>query len=167
MKHPLRCMYRSLLVAVVAMAAGSAASAAEVLVSAAQMLDVRSGKMLANPQVLIRDGRVVEVRHGAAGGAFVAGPATTVIDLAGMTLLGFPYWLSVICAGSVLAAPNKARYTSPRTTSCMDAASWLLCKASPVLLESSIFAVSRLALSRPTLPTNPAIKTPTRPKAMI
>jgi imidazolonepropionase-like amidohydrolase len=87
MKHPLRCMYRSLLVAAVAMAAGSAASAAEVLVSAAQMLDVRSGKMLANPQVLIRDGRVVEVRHGAAGGAFVAGPATTVIDLAGMTLL--------------------------------------------------------------------------------
>jgi imidazolonepropionase-like amidohydrolase len=85
MKHPLRCMYRSLLVGAVALAASHAAGAAEVVVNAAQLLDVRSGKMIANPHVLIRDGRVVEVRQGA--NTFSAGPATTVVELPGMTLL--------------------------------------------------------------------------------
>ncbi|MES2320038.1 MAG: amidohydrolase family protein [Pseudomonadota bacterium] len=72
----------SLSIAAVVLAA-SCAKAAEVLVTAAQLLDVRTGKMIANPQVLIRDGRVVEVRQG----AVAAGPAVTRIDLPGMTLL--------------------------------------------------------------------------------
>ncbi|MFL6656965.1 MAG: amidohydrolase family protein, partial [Massilia sp.] len=77
----LTCTAMTLALAVSSASAG----ATEVLVTAAQMLDVRSGKMLANPQVLIRDGRVVEVRQGSNG--FAAGPATTRIDLPGMTLL--------------------------------------------------------------------------------
>ena len=85
MTHPIRCMVRSLLAAALALACCGGAGAAEVLVTAAQLLDVRSGKMIANPQVLIRDGRVVGVRQGA--NAFAAGPGTTVIDLPGMTLL--------------------------------------------------------------------------------
>ncbi len=55
-----------------------------ILVSAAHMLDVRNGRMLDNPQLLIRDGRIVEVRNAASG----ALPADVErIDLPGMTLL--------------------------------------------------------------------------------
>ncbi|MES2018477.1 MAG: amidohydrolase family protein [Pseudomonadota bacterium] len=77
---------RSLLVAALALAAccGSA-RAADVLVSAEQLLDVRSGKMIAQPQVLIRDGRVVALRSG--GADLATDPATTRIALPGMTLL--------------------------------------------------------------------------------
>ena len=84
MTKPLRTMRLSLSAAALALAACSA-SAADVLVTAAQMLDVRTGKMIANPQVLIRDGRVVEVGHGAR--AVAAGPGAARIDLPGMTLL--------------------------------------------------------------------------------
>ncbi|MDO8178205.1 MAG: amidohydrolase family protein [Undibacterium sp.] len=63
----------------------SSAFAADVLISAGNMLDVRSGKMLANPQVLVRDGRIVGVKQGA--NAFVLDKDTQKIDLPGMTLL--------------------------------------------------------------------------------
>lgn len=64
---------------------GVSAFAADILVSAANMLDVRSGKMLANPQVLIRDGRIVGVKQGV--GAYAVDKDTQKIDLPGMTLL--------------------------------------------------------------------------------
>ena len=63
----------------------ASAYAADVLVSAAHMLDVRSGKMLDNPQVLIRDGRIVGVKQGV--GAYAVDKDTQKIDLPGMTLL--------------------------------------------------------------------------------
>ena len=86
MSNSLRKMRLSLSAAAIALAAcGASASAADVLVTAAHMLDVRTGKMIANPQVLIRDGRVVEVGHGAR--AVAAGPGASRIDLPGMTLL--------------------------------------------------------------------------------
>ena len=58
---------------------------AEVLVSAERMLDVRSGKMIAHPQVLIRDGRIVAVKQGAH--AIPVSAATRRVELPGMTLL--------------------------------------------------------------------------------
>ena len=84
MTKPLRNFRLSLFTAAIALAACSA-TAADVLVTASQLLDVRTGKMIADPQVLIRDGRIVEVRQGA--GAAAAGSNTTRIDLPGMTLL--------------------------------------------------------------------------------
>lgn len=86
MTKPLRSSRLSLLslmTAATAMAACNA-SAADVLVTAAQMLDVRTGKMIANPQVLIRDGRVLEVRQGATA---AAGAGVARVDLPGMTLV--------------------------------------------------------------------------------
>jgi imidazolonepropionase-like amidohydrolase len=76
---------RSLFLSALTVGAASVAHASEVLVTAKQLLDVRSGKMLADPQILVRDGRVVEVRQG--GQVFTPGPGTTRIDLPGMTLL--------------------------------------------------------------------------------
>ncbi|ALN82697.1 xaa-Pro dipeptidase, putative [Lysobacter antibioticus] len=55
----------------------------ELVVTAAKLFDSRSGRLLDNPQVLIRDGRIVEV--GRAGDAAPAGAKR--LDLAGMTLL--------------------------------------------------------------------------------
>ena len=56
---------------------------ADVVITAERMLDVRSGRMLERPQVLVRDGRIVAVAS--AGSAVPAG--ATRIDLPGMTLL--------------------------------------------------------------------------------
>ena len=61
------------------------ASAADVLISAAQLLDVRTGKMLSQPRVLVRDGRVIAVKSGKE--AMVVDAAARKIDLPGMTLL--------------------------------------------------------------------------------
>lgn len=61
------------------------ASAADVLVSADQLLDVRTGKMLAQPRVLVRDGRVIAVKSGKE--AMAVDAAARKIDLPGMTLL--------------------------------------------------------------------------------
>ena len=63
----------------------ASAFAADVLVSAANMLDVRTGKMLADPQILIRDGRIIGVKQGV--GAYAVTKDTQKIDLPGMTLL--------------------------------------------------------------------------------
>ncbi len=83
MRHP-RC---SISCAMFTLMLGTASSAfaADVLISAGNMLDVRSGKMLANPQVLVRDGRIVGVKQGA--NAFALDKDTQKIDLPGMTLL--------------------------------------------------------------------------------
>ncbi len=53
------------------------------VVTAARMLDVRSGKLIDNPQIVIREGRIVSV--GRAGDAVPAGAER--IDLKDMTLL--------------------------------------------------------------------------------
>ena len=53
------------------------------VLTAARMLDVRSGKLIDNPQIVVRGGRIVSV--GRAGDAVPAGAER--IDLKGMTLL--------------------------------------------------------------------------------
>lgn len=59
------------------------AAAEDLVVTAAHMLDVRSGRMIAAPQVVVRDGRIVSV--GRSGDAVPANARR--IDLPGMTLL--------------------------------------------------------------------------------
>lgn len=59
------------------------AQAGEVVITAQRLLDVRTGRMIANPQVRVRDGRIVEV---ARSGAAIADGARR-IDLPGMTLM--------------------------------------------------------------------------------
>ena len=60
------------------------ALAADVLISADRLLDVRTGKMIASPQILVRDGRVVEVKEGAGS---ISAPGAKLVALPGMTLL--------------------------------------------------------------------------------
>lgn len=64
-------------------AAQDAARPRELVVTAARLFDARSGRLIDNPQVLIRDGRIAEV--GRAGDAAPAGARR--LDLPGMTLL--------------------------------------------------------------------------------
>jgi imidazolonepropionase-like amidohydrolase len=67
-----------------AIAQPDANTARPILLTAAHMLDVRSGRLLDNPQLLIRDGRIAEVRNASSAPL----PADVErIDLAGMTLL--------------------------------------------------------------------------------
>jgi len=82
MKSPL---YSSLFAAALGLAGN--AIAADVLISASNMLDVRSGKMIANPQILVRDGRIVSVVSGKSGAAVTTNKDTQKIDLPGMTLV--------------------------------------------------------------------------------
>ncbi|MFA9274304.1 MAG: amidohydrolase family protein [Candidatus Aquirickettsiella gammari] len=60
------------------------AFAADVLITASNMLDVRTGKTIANPQILVRDGRIVSIKN---GGAPNTDANLQKIDLPGMTLL--------------------------------------------------------------------------------
>lgn len=62
------------------------ACAADLLISASNMLDVRSGKMLANPLILVRDGRIVSVKQGSSASTS-ANKDAQKLDLPGMTLL--------------------------------------------------------------------------------
>lgn len=61
------------------------AAPAEMVVTAARMLDVRTGKWLDQPNVLVRNGRIVQVASG--GNDVDAGAGATRINLAGMSLL--------------------------------------------------------------------------------
>ena len=54
-------------------------------ISAAHLLDVRSGKLIDNPRVLVRDGRIVQVSRGGNDDGMPADARR--IDLPGMTLL--------------------------------------------------------------------------------
>ena len=69
----------------------SGVHAADVIISAERLLDVKTGRMIDKPEILVRDGKVVSIgRAGGAsgaGGAVAAGEAPTRIDLPGMTLL--------------------------------------------------------------------------------
>jgi imidazolonepropionase-like amidohydrolase len=86
MKHILRPLFASSLL-VSMLATASNAVAEDILISAANMLDVRTGKMIVNPQILVRDGRIMSIKQGSANTE--AGNAKEIkkIDLAGMTLL--------------------------------------------------------------------------------
>ena len=61
------------------------AASAEMVVTAGKLLDVRTGRLIDKPSVLVRGGRIVQVASG--GNAVAAGSGATRIDLAGMTLL--------------------------------------------------------------------------------
>jgi len=58
-------------------------AAPDAWITAARMLDVRSGRMVANPHLRVRDGRIVEVGSGSAP----VPSGARHVDLAGMTLL--------------------------------------------------------------------------------
>ena len=74
---------QTLALALLAACAATPAFAADTVVTAARLLDVRSGKLVESPQVVVRDGRIVAV--GRAGDAVPEG--ATRIDLPGKTLL--------------------------------------------------------------------------------
>ncbi len=63
------------------------ALAAESVISAERLLDVRSGRWLADPVILVRDEKIVEIAH--SGGRLSATPAEDAVQirLAGMSLL--------------------------------------------------------------------------------
>lgn len=63
----------------------AAPAAPDVVVTAARMLDVRSGRILQNVSVVIHDGRIEKVAHGP--GAFIVSTDMRRIDLGDMTLL--------------------------------------------------------------------------------
>jgi imidazolonepropionase-like amidohydrolase len=86
---PMHVWSRSIIALCLAIISASAAAQSNPslieVVTADQMLDVRTGNMIAKPSILIRDGRIVEV---ASNGASVNAPAQAKrIDLKGMTLL--------------------------------------------------------------------------------
>jgi len=86
MRNRIACSIMALLplsAAHAAQAQDAAAPPRELVVTAAKLFDSRSGRLLDNPQVLIRDGRIVEV--GRAGDTAPAGAQR--LDLPGMTLL--------------------------------------------------------------------------------
>ncbi|MGX9217259.1 hypothetical protein ACWV27_02430 [Massilia varians] len=64
----------------------SAAQAAEVTITADRLLDVRTGRMVQNPEILVRDGRIVNVKPASATSAAAPGDAGTRIALSGMTV---------------------------------------------------------------------------------
>lgn len=74
-----------LLFAALSLAITVPASAETVRISAAHLLDVETGKMIDNPQILVVDGRITQVSSGAV--AAPADPAVRVINLPGKTLL--------------------------------------------------------------------------------
>lgn len=65
----------------------STAQAAEVTITADRLLDVRTGRMVQNPEILVRDGRIVSVKPAsAAPAAAPSGEAGARIALPGMTV---------------------------------------------------------------------------------
>ena len=77
------CLLAGLAVLAPATAQEGATTTTDVVITAAHLLDVRSGRLVDQPQVLVRDGRIVAV--GRAGAAVPANARR--IDLPGMTLL--------------------------------------------------------------------------------
>jgi imidazolonepropionase-like amidohydrolase len=76
---------RFVIASVLAIALCTPAFAADTLIHAARLLDVRSGKQLGEPVVLVRDGRIVEITDG--GRAPSAAADATTLRLDGMTLV--------------------------------------------------------------------------------
>lgn len=75
------------LVVLLALSLGSTAhaQAGDVLITAGKLLNVRTGKLLSNPQVLVRKGHVVGIKS--APDAFIVAADMRRIDLPGLTLL--------------------------------------------------------------------------------
>lgn len=73
---------KRLLAAVLALAATPALAAPDVLITADRLLDVRAGRYIDKPSILVRDGKIVEVKGGP-----IAAPNAQRIDLAGLTLV--------------------------------------------------------------------------------
>lgn len=73
------------------MLACAGAHAADVLITADRLLDVRAGRMIDRPEILVRDGRIVSVKANAtpapAPTTAASGESATRIALPGMTLL--------------------------------------------------------------------------------
>ena len=67
-----------------AAAGWTSALAADVVITADRLLDVKSGRMIQNPEILVRDGKVVSLKSDA---KTPAAPDATRIALPGMTLL--------------------------------------------------------------------------------
>jgi len=78
-------MKRARILAAAIALACSSAHAADVIITAERLLDVRSGRMVQRPEILVRDGKVVSIKPNAT--AQQATSDTTRIDLPGMTLL--------------------------------------------------------------------------------
>lgn len=74
----------SLCLAAAGLCSVHAAHAADVIISADRLLDVKSGRMIQNPEILVRDGKVVSLKPDA---ATPAAADATRIALPGMTLL--------------------------------------------------------------------------------
>jgi hypothetical protein len=87
--HPILRVCLAFLLAAVVTTAASAQSAAppgnDALVTADRLLGVRSGRILRNAQVLVRDGRIAEVAHD--GKTIAAAAGIPRHDLGDMTLL--------------------------------------------------------------------------------
>lgn len=70
---------------------GAGAHAADVVITADRLLDVRAGRMIDRPEILVRDGKIVSVKANAtpapASTTAAAGESATRIALPGMTLL--------------------------------------------------------------------------------
>jgi imidazolonepropionase-like amidohydrolase len=74
----------SLCLAAAGLCSVHAAHAADVVITADRLLDVKSGRMIQNPEILVRDGKVVSLK---ADAATPAAADATRIALPGMTLL--------------------------------------------------------------------------------
>jgi len=74
----------SLCLAAAGLCSVHAAHAADVVITADRLLDVKSGRMIQNPEILVRDGKVVSLKPDA---ATPAAADATRIALPGMTLL--------------------------------------------------------------------------------
>ncbi|MGX4640466.1 Xaa-Pro dipeptidase [Massilia sp. SYSU DXS3249] len=83
MKRP---TYRGLRIASICLAAFGwhTAQAADVIITADRLLDVRGGRMIQNPEILVRDGKIVNVVR---AGDAAKNEAATRIALPGMTLV--------------------------------------------------------------------------------
>ena len=67
----------------------SGVHAADVIISAERLLDVKTGRMIDKPEILVRDGKVVSIGRagGTASASASASADATRVDLPGMTLL--------------------------------------------------------------------------------
>ncbi|MEW6763508.1 MAG: amidohydrolase family protein [Pseudomonadota bacterium] len=74
----------TIVLSMAALACG-ASQAADVIITAERLLDVRTGRTVQRPEILVRDGKVVSIKPDA--GAPQAASGATRIDLPGMTLL--------------------------------------------------------------------------------
>lgn len=90
MKRPHR-LYSQIALSCMLACGGAGAHAADVVITADRLLDVRAGRMIDRPEILVRDGKIVSVKANAAPApastTAAAGESATRIALPGMTLL--------------------------------------------------------------------------------